>query len=158
MSNLANERLTLLDTYIKEYWQKKDKRLARILKIMDNVEHWVYDDEEDFSTMSSKLGVFISNCTGAEIEKIIDHLIMVMAYISSSKALRFLNWLEEFHPEVFEKYLQRLPLHSRPKTARLMSTRIRVLNGLNVMGKIFSQERSQRINNWLRTQLSQEAT
>ena len=156
--NKPAETLTLLDTYIKEYWQKKDKRLARILKIMDNVEFWVFEDEEDFSSAVSKLGFFISEASPPQIEKVADHLITIMAYMSSSKALRLLNWLEENHPEVFEKYLQKLPAHSRPRAARLLGSRMRVLNGLNLMGRIFSQERSNRINSWLRSQLSQEAT
>jgi hypothetical protein len=150
--------LILLDTYVQEHWTRKDRRLARILRVMDNVEGWVFEDEEDFPKMVNKMGRALSSVGSEEIQRGIKLLVVILAYMSSSKALRLLNWLEETHPKVFQAMVESLPGHERPRAARLFQTRLRVMNNLDLMGKVFNPNRSQRITTWLKAQMSQGAT
>lgn len=152
------DHLILLDTYVQEFWEKKDKRLSRILKIMDNVEYWVFDDEEQFTQGLNRIGRYISSddINPKKIEEVLEDLVTVMAYSSSSKALRILNWLEEHYPELFQKMMGGLDHHDRPKAAQLTGARLKVFKNLDLMGKIFSPNRSQKITSWLKMSSEQE--
>lgn len=153
-----NDHLILLDTYVQDYWTKRDRRLSRILRVMDNVEYWVLEDEEDFAQGINRLGRHMSMAEPEQLEKVSDQLVIVLAYMSSSKAIRLINWLEEHHPDVFQRLVHRLPSHERSKAAKLLSTRLRVLQSLDLISKVFNPQRSHRIQSWLRTQISQGAT
>lgn len=157
-SDSITDRLILLDTYVQDYWTKKDKRLSRILRVMDNVEFWVMEDEEEFARGINELGRYLTDATPEALEDGGELLITVLAYMSSSKAMRLLNWLEDAHPDVFQKYLKLLSEHDRPKAAKLLGSRLRVLQSLDLISKVFNQQRSQRIAQWLRMHMSQGAT
>ena len=152
------DRLTLLDSFVNEFWAKKDRRLSRVLKVMDSVETWVFDDKEDFARSVNEMAGSLSTAGEEKIKESVESLITVMAYMSSSKSLRLLGWLEENYPEVFKKMLEALPGHPKAKAARLLSTRVRVMSNLNLMGKVFNPSRSQKITQWLRSGLSNEAS
>jgi hypothetical protein len=147
-----SDKLILLDTFVKEYWGKKDKRLQRILKVMDQVEFWVPDDDEDIDEEISEIGVALADASEETIESAIGSLITALAYMSSSKSLRILAWLEDAHPDLFRSFLLRLDDHTMPKAAKLSSKRMKVIQSLNLMGKVFHPNRSQRIVAWLREQ------
>lgn len=157
-SDLVTDRLILLDTYVADFWAKKDKRLSRIFKVMDNVEYWVMEDEEDFAKGINELGRYLTDASKDSLEEGGELLITILAYMSSSKAMRLLNWLENAHPEVFQKYLKMISDHERPKAAKLLGSRLRILQSLDLISKVFNQQRSQRIAQWLRMHMSQGAT
>lgn len=157
MDNI-NDRLILLDTYVGEFWNKKDRRLSRMLNVMDNVEFWVMEDDEDFSKKIGELGRYLTDAEPEMIEEGGDLLISVMAYMSASKSIRLLNWLELNHPEVFQKILLMTSSHKMPKAAKLLGSRLRVLQRLDLISKVFNQQRSQKITQWLKAHMSQGAT
>lgn len=143
--------LILLDTYIRDHWKKKDARLYRTLRLMDNVEFWVLDEDEEFSDKISGLGNLLSNAKQDQIESCIGSLITVIAYTSSSKAIRIVNWIEEEYPDLFQKMMSSVHSHPYPKSAKLFLTRLKTLKNLDLISRIFNPDRSQRINSWLKT-------
>jgi hypothetical protein len=147
-----SEKLILMDTFVKEFWGKRDKRLQRILKVMDGVEHWVPEGDEDMDDLIAEVGSALSLAEPAAIEASLDVLITALAYMSASKAMRIMTWLEETHPALFREMLERLEDHDQPKAARLSGRRMKVLQSLNLMGRVFNPKRSQRIVAWLRAQ------
>jgi hypothetical protein len=153
---MANDNLILLDTFVKEFWEKKDKRLSRVLSAMDNVEFWVFEEEEGFAQGVNRIGRYMSEASPEKIEQVIDNLVVLMAYMSSSKSMRMLNWIEENHPQIFQKMMARLPQHFKPKAAGLLGARMRVMNNLELMGRVFNPQRSQRISAWLKSEMPQQ--
>lgn len=143
------KRLIFLDTYIKDYWNKKSKRLGRILHTMDQVEYWVMEDEEEFVKGINRLGRKIELAKEERIDMVLDQIVTVIAYMSSSKAIRLINWLEDNHPEILQKIIFRLPKHEKIKAAKLLSTRLKVLQNLELMSKVFGPDKSNRIKIWL---------
>lgn len=136
----------LRQSVIEDFWQRKDPRMARILGWMESMEDWMLDDNEDVASSIFALANTLEKVSGKEVVTNADDLLKAMAYMSSPRALRLMNWLEEHFPQGVTVSLTK---HAREneddETAALLLDRLNTLNRLSLLSKIFAPHRTKMI-------------
>lgn len=125
------------------YWQEKhDYALYRIIATMEAVEEWVLDNDEEVEEKLLQL------CEAAEdLEKFQlgeeDSFIKVLTSIKSSRALRFLQHVDQMMPGSASKLLifAEVASSSKEDTPGFFLNRNLVFERLQLLGRIFAPER-----------------
>lgn len=143
--------LNLRKSIIEQFWQHKDPRMARILMWMESMEDWMLDDNEEFNKALIDLVPKIENATRSALLGQSEPLLEVMAYMSSARALRMIEWFDEHFPRGmsidFLEYAQQNPENT---AAQLLVDRLRALQSLSLLGRVFSPTRVRIITELLR--------
>jgi intracellular multiplication protein IcmW len=134
---------------VAQYWQEKhDYALYRIIATMEAVEDWVLDGDEEVETKLLQL------CEAAEgIEKFQlgeeDSFIKVLTSINSSRALRFLQHVDQLMPGSASKLLvfAEVASSSKEDTPGFFLNRNLVFERLQLIGRIFAPERFRLVMN-----------
>lgn len=143
--------LSLKKRMVQEYWQKTDKRMAKILSVMENVEHWVVDDISSCKDKISDFGQKLETAKRDVLSNNAEKLIHLMGYMSSSKSIRVMNWLDEMHPGLSVHFtMEAKRLSPSLKTAALMMDRLSTIKSLSLIGKVFAPNRAKLINELLK--------
>lgn len=133
----------LRQSVIEQFWQKKDPRMARILGWMESMEDWMLDDDED---VAEKIYSLASSLERADKEDIIDnseHLIKVMAYMSSPRSLRLLEWFDsQYADETSVVIIKSAEEMGDDACGKILIDRLQTLQRLNLLSRIFSPSRS----------------
>lgn len=137
--------LNLKKSIVSDYWKKTDPRLARILSVMENVEHWVVDDAQSVSDAISELAKKMDKTSKETLAKLSEELIYLMAYISSGKSLRMVKWMDESHPGLSVHYIMEARQMQEWPPARLMLDRLQTIKSLSLMGRVFAPSRTKLI-------------
>lgn len=138
--------LNLKKSVVSEYWKKTDPRLARVLGVMENVEHWTVDDVESVAVGLTEMGKKMDKTSKRALASLSEELIYVMAYISSSKFFRMIKWMDESHPGLSVHFIMEARQMQQEWTpARLMVDRIQTINSLQLMGRVFAPSRTRLI-------------
>ena len=125
----------------------KDETLARAVATMESTETWTQDHEPGVQAALQRLSDAVE---GLDLESmpapVHDKLIVLLSYIKSGKALKFLLWIEATNPNFVAKTLaqaQMLMVLDRvnPGAAQLFMERIEVLETLHLLSRVFSAER-----------------
>lgn len=143
--------LNLRKSIVAEFWKTRNPRMSMILQWMEDMEDWGMDDDQGFS---EALLLLVPQMERAERSSMLENaepLLQVMAYMSSSRALRLLEWFDEHFPQGLSLELVELAQESTddPK-AQLMLDRLRALQSLSLLGQVFSPARTRLITNLLR--------
>lgn len=138
--------LNLKKSVVQEYWKKSDPRLAKILGVMENVEHWTLDDIEAVSVAITDLGKKLDKTSKRTLASLSEDLIVIMGYISSGKFFRLIKWMDETHPGLSVHFIMEArQLQQEWNPARLMVDRIQTINSLQLIGKVFAPSRTRLI-------------
>lgn len=142
--------LSLKKSIVNEYWKKQDSRLSRIFTVMENVEHWTVDEVESVSRALEDLAIKINKASKAKIGDISEEMIQLMAYISSSKSSRILNWMDETHPGISVHYVMKSKELENWPEAEILIDRLQTIKSLSLMSKVFTPSRTRIISELLK--------
>jgi hypothetical protein len=143
--------LNLKKSIVGEYWKKTNSRLARILSVMENVEHWIVDDVESVAQALTDVGKKMDKSSKHTLASLSENVIYAMAYISSGKFFRMINWMDESHPGLSVHYIMDArQMQNDWAPARLMVDRIQTINSLQLIGQVFAPSRTRLIAELLR--------
>ncbi len=90
MLNLATEE-------VREYWGRESPELGRLLLDIERTEDWTLDGHPEIGDRLVRLGVKLAD--PAAVAKLAaadrNDLLFFLVYISSSKAMRLISWMDE---------------------------------------------------------------
>ena len=143
--------LNLRKSIVNEFWKSRSPRMGMILQWMEGMEDWGMDEDQGFS---EALLLLVPQMERAERDAMVENaepLTQVMAYMSSSRALRLMEWFDEHFPQGLSVELVEMA-QQKPDdpTAHLLLDRLRALQSLSLLGQVFSPARTRFITNLLR--------
>lgn len=133
--------LNLRKSLVERFWNTQDPRLARILRWMDSTEDWMLDERADVMQALASLGQRISKSDPQAIAEKFDPLLDVLAYMSSSRALRVIEWLDRAHEGALSVRLVQKAMQRQDPKAQILIDRLQALRSLSLLGQIFSPHR-----------------
>lgn len=143
--------LNLRKSIVTEFWKSRDPRMNVILQWMEGMEDWGMDDDKDFSDALLKLVPHMERASRTAMLENSDPLIHIMAYMSSSRAMRMLEWFDEHYQQGLSVELVQLSQERQDDPqSQLMLDRLRALQSLSLLGRIFSPARTRLISDLLR--------
>jgi hypothetical protein len=142
--------LNLKKSIVSDFWKRTDARLARVLSVMENIEHWVVDDVEVVARKLADAGRKMDQVSKETLARVTDEVLFVMAYISCGKALRLLHWMDDTHPGLSVHYVMEAKKTSDWAPSRLMVDRLQTVKGLSLMGRIFAPARMRLVERLLK--------
>lgn len=135
----------LRQSIIEDFWHRKDPRMARILGWMESMEDWMLDDNEEVASSIFALAGTLEKISGKDVINNSDEIIKAMAYMSSPRALRLMEWFDEHFPQGISVNLTRKAQEMDDETASLLLDRLNTLHRLSLLSKIFSPHRTKLI-------------
>lgn len=148
---MAETTLNLKKSVVSEYWKKNSSRMARAISIMETVENWIQDEDEDVSQKINELSRALVKSSDLGITLNIDRLLFVMAYMSSGKAIRIMNWFDEnFKKDLSLDFVYHAKDGIEDPVKSLLIDRLQTVKSLNLISSIFSQARTKKIDRILR--------
>ena len=152
------EPLNLRKSLIERFWNEQDPRMARILRWMDNTEKWMLDERPDVLQALTALSQSMSKSSPAALADRFDPLLDVLAYMSSSRALRIIEWMDRNYAGGLSLRLVERALERPDERAQLLIDRLQTLRSLSVLGKIFAESRIKRAIHILKQDSNSEQT
>lgn len=143
------DKLNLNQANVNFYWKGQDPKIAKIISVMEKVEHWVVDDIDAVSKELINIGKKMNTTDKSKLAKNSDQLIEVMAYITSGKALRLLNWLDDNHSGLSFQYVMEAR-QTDDDTGKLLIDRLKTIKTLSLLNKVFSPSRTRLITELLK--------
>lgn len=148
---MAETTLNLKKSVVSEYWKKNSSRMARAISIMETVENWIQDEDEDVSKKINELSRALVKSSDIGITLNIDRLLFVMAYMSSGKAIRIMNWFDEnFKKDLSLDFVYHAKEGLDDPVKSLLIDRLQTVKSLNLISSIFSQARTKKIDRILK--------
>lgn len=143
--------LNLRKSIVNEFWRAKNPRMGMILQWMEDMEDWGMDDDQGFT---EALLILVPHMEKAPRDAMLDNaepLIQVMAYMSSSRALRLIEWFDEHFPQGLSLEMVEMAQEQEDDPrAQILLDRLRALQSLSLLGQVFSPARTRLITNLLR--------
>lgn len=89
--------LDLSTDAIRSYWKENSPELAQLFDELETSESWVIDKYPDIEGRLIRFGKMVSAISDPTVLLRADHddLLFLLVYISTSKAMRILEWLDE---------------------------------------------------------------
>lgn len=143
----------LRKSIVENFWEKKDKRMFRILGWMESMEDWMLDENEEIANSIYALANTLERVSKKDILNNAEELIHAMAYMSSPRALRLMEWFDEHFSQGISIELTQKALSMKDnEQAQLLLDRFDTLNKLSLLSKIFSTQRTKLIVSLLKQQ------
>lgn len=148
--------LNLRKSAVNKYWEKKSKRIQRIIELMESMEDWMVDDHEEIIKALDKFGINLEKTKQEKLIKQKDSFLNLLAYLSSGRSLMIIIWIDQkFDGEIIPKiieYAQEKKGENEliEKTTQLLIDRLNTLNSLELLGQIFSPTRLEMIEKILK--------
>ena len=102
--------LSLSTESVKEHWHKLNPELAELFERIEKTEDWVLDNNPDIADRLASFGLTLSDPAAtarlADADK--NQLLFFLVYISSSKAFRVIQWMDETQDGMGSRTLQAL--------------------------------------------------
>ena len=131
---------------IEEFWTKKDPRMARILGWMESMEDWILDDNEDASESIFALANTLERTSRQNVLANAEDLVKMMAYLSSPRALRLMEWFDEHFPKgVAVEITEKAAEMADDEHAELLLDRFNTLHRLSLLSRMFAPHRTRMI-------------
>ncbi len=153
MSNIID----LQDSTITSHWRRVDEGVSTILENMQNRGCWALDDHED---LRHAIIEWAANLNESNLENIIennpDALIRIFAFMKSKRSLFLLHQIESKFPGITsELLLESLDKIddgvSDTRSQRILRDRLVALFRVDLLERIFSEERSEKIKQAIRS-------
>lgn len=141
MNDNNHPQLNLRKSLVERFWTAQDPRLARILRWMDSAETWMVDERQDVMQALASLGQRLNKSDPRAIAERFDPLLDVLAYMSSSRALRVIEWLDRAHEGAISVRLVQKAMQRQDPRAQLLIDRLQAMRSLSLLGQIFSPQR-----------------
>lgn len=146
--------LNLRHSVIKDFWNSRDERMGIVLQWMEDMEdmeEWSLDKDPDFSRALEELAGIMERASRQAMLGKLDGLLNVMAYMSSSRAMRLLEWFDERYQNGLSlELIQQARQQPSDPCHQIMLDRLRALQSLSLLGKIFDPKRVHHIIQLLR--------
>jgi len=153
MSNIID----LQDSTIASHWNRVDEGVATILENMQYRENWALDGHDD---LRHAMIEWAANLTESSLENFVennpDALIRIFAFMKSKRSLFLLHQIENKYPGITSELL----LESLDKiedgvadtrSQRILRERLVALFRVDLLERIFSEERSEKIKQAIRS-------
>jgi hypothetical protein len=153
-SYASHQPLNLGHSVVDEFWASRDQHTRLILSWMVEAEHWRLDDKPGVSQSLLALAPKLDQASPEALQNMLDLLIQFMAYLSSPRAMRLIEWMDERFEDqgMLMELLSRAAATSDSRPSALMLDRIQTIKSLMLLGRIFSRERVQEITHLLEQQ------
>lgn len=118
---------------------------------MEGVEDWGLDEDQGFSEALLDLVPIMERTSRQAMLDKLDEMLQVMAYMSSSRAMRLMEWFDENYQQGLSINLVE-KARSQPNDPRyqILLDRLRALQSLTLLGRVFSPARTRLIADLLR--------
>lgn len=141
--------LSLSTDGVREHWQEVAPELADLLATIERTEDWTLDNNPDIAKRLTQFGLRLSDPSAtlrlAEADK--NELLFFLVYISSSKALRLVQWMDQAQEGLGSKLLNLLLAQdgagvfanvADPMLAGTMIQRLRIVQNMPYFQQILS--------------------
>lgn len=148
---MSRSNLNLRKSIVTEFWRNRDPRMGVVLQWMETMEDWGMDDNKEFTQALLELVPILENSSRESVLNKLEPMLQVMAYMSSSRALRLMEWFDEhFHQGLSLNLIGHARSESNKPHSQLMLDRLRALQSLSLLGQVFSVARTRLIVDLLR--------
>jgi hypothetical protein len=138
----AHSGLNLRKSAVLRHWQSRSPRMSRVVHLMDTMEDWVMDEKKEIEQSLHRMGNRVEKASPNQLLKKSEPLLRLMAYMSSSRTMMMMNWMDEqFQGKVGFRLLDLAQQTQDDPTSRLMLERIRTLHSMSMLPEIFSPMR-----------------
>ena len=138
------ETFNLRKSLVERFWFERDPRIARILRWMDSTENWMVDERPDVTLALTSLGRRMTESEPEALAAQFDPLLDILAYMSSSRAMRIMAWLDRENGGALSLRLMQKAMARSDTKAQLLVDRLQALRSLSLLGEIFSAKRISR--------------
>ena len=152
---VATPPLTLREPLLRAHWQATDPGLDQALSAMDRTETWVLDGDLD---VAEALYAWTRRLHVADPQRLLHHLddlLDLMAYLSSSRAMRLLQFFDEHCGPMWADALLKKARERVAATldgtlmvdsgGQVMMDRLATLDAMALVGRLFAPERLQAV-------------
>jgi len=151
---MAELIFNLRRSLVNEYWKQKDISICHALKKLEEAEYWVADDDKDVEQALQEFITLFEKRDREFIKTKVPEILDVMAYLSISKVLRWLNRIDEKFDDTFslhfiEVAVQEVRKNKEDYRKKIMLDRLRIIRTLDRLNKIYNPDRLNRINQML---------
>lgn len=142
--------LDLNQSAVEKHWAMASPRFRKVISIMESTEYWTLDSAQSVEMSMESLSEKMNDATEETLKdkEISNKLIFLLAYCSTGRALRVINWLDEKH-SISLHYVNNMRRMGEWKPAQVMLDRLKVIKKISLMAKVFSPHRSRIINKML---------
>jgi len=145
--------LSLQRSIVEDHWKKTSPRMAKAVSVMEGVEHWRLDERKEVDEALKELVKSMNKTSRDAIAENSQSIIYVMAYLSSGKSLRMMNWFDEKFPSGLTVEITDDAKNDPDSAhARLLLDRLQTIKSLSLMTKVFAPNRSRLILEILKSQ------
>lgn len=136
--------INLRESVVESYWKSKGERFYKLIKWMEAMEGWTLDGEEEIKDIL--FGEFERAILDTQPENIIKNsskFIESTQYMTIGRAIRIAQWINEnFDEDVLNDLIQ---TSLENEALELFSERLKVLDNLNLLTKLFTPARIKEI-------------
>ncbi len=143
------EKVILKKSSVNIYWKTQDPRMLKVLNLMETAEPWVVDDVDSVARELVNFGKRLGNARATHLSSNSDEITIVLTYISSGKAMRIMNWLDDNFPGLSFFYVMEARSKEDWDPGRLLLDRLKTIKTLSLLGSLFSPMRANLIINFL---------
>lgn len=145
MSDHLNPDVSQESTYA--FFAERDPALAKAIQGMESCESWTRDRIE---TVQVALQNFADRIEEFELDNLSSDLhsrmIVLLGYISSGKAIKLLMWIDQCSPNFVARTLAEAQMlavidKTNEEASRLFIERFEVLERLNMLSRVFAEDR-----------------
>lgn len=149
---------------VQDFFLETDPKLAKAVLGMESVESWTRDQ---IDSVQATLQELANRIESADIDSdtlaIQTKLIILLGYISSGKAIKLLMWIDDSYPNFVGRTLAEAQMLAvldkvNEEAARLFVERFEVLERLDMLSRIFSENRLVIIQRVLRILAGEDTT
>lgn len=149
--------LNLRNSILNQWWESKNPKTAQMLEWMKQMESWNLDEHKGFSEALFDLTKLMESSSRDQLLRHSQNLIRVMAYMSPARAFRILEWGDSQFNKTggFSLTILEAAVSDTQKPENLLLIdRLRVLQGVILLGTVFSANRVSLIKKLLKKELS----
>lgn len=138
------------------YWRRFDPELADLVGVMDRAEAWTLDDHPEVAQRLVRLGQRLDGVAQARALAGADRrdALLFLAYISTSRAIRVIQWMDEqggYGSALVERLLQATSdvdaMVPEAALRQLLARRLHVFNNTPYFCKLFATARLKSLAN-----------
>ena len=143
--------LNLRHSVVADFWSNRDPHMGLILKWRDDMEDWGLDEDPSFSEALYDLVSVMERAARPSMIVNMDPLLHVMAYMSSSRAIRMLEWFDERYQQGLSiDLIERARQQPNNPRHQILLDRLRALQSMSLLSKVFTPPRTRFIADLLR--------
>lgn len=136
--------LNLRQSLVDQFWETRDPRMRQVLEQMATAEHWNLDTKERVAEALAGLAGKLDRARPEAIAYCLPTLIRLMAYLSTPRAMRLLEWMSDRYDSLSVELLAEAA-DMGDACGALMIDRIQTIKGVSLLSNIFAPERVRQV-------------